>query len=60
MLLLPPNIGCVYLHGFLSSPDSKKAQELIQYFTDRKMKDQLLIPALDFEPANAIQQADLS
>ena len=56
MSVLPSHIGCVYLHGFLSSPDSKKAQELIQYFTDRKMKGQLLIPALDFEPANAIQQ----
>tara|TARA_B100000446_G_scaffold133172_1_gene125298 strand:- start:3333 stop:3947 length:615 start_codon:yes stop_codon:yes gene_type:complete len=57
MLVLPPYIGCVYLHGFLSSPDSKKAQELVQYFTQHNMQDQLLIPTLSFEPEEAIQQA---
>jgi len=56
MLVLPRHIGCVYLHGFLSSPDSKKAQELIQYFTDQDMNNQLRVPVLDFEPARAIQQ----
>lgn len=56
MSVLPSHIGCVYLHGFLSSPDSKKAQELIQYFIERNMNHQLLIPVLDFEPAVAIQQ----
>jgi predicted esterase YcpF (UPF0227 family) len=57
MLVLPSNIGCVYIHGFLSSPDSKKAQELLQYFTKRNMQQQLLIPTLDFEPKQAIKQA---
>jgi predicted esterase YcpF (UPF0227 family) len=57
MLVLPSNIGCVYLHGFLSSPNSKKAQELLQYFTKRNMQQQLLIPTLDFEPEQAIKQA---
>jgi predicted esterase YcpF (UPF0227 family) len=57
MLVLPPHIGCVYLHGFLSSPDSKKAQELVQYFKQHKMQDQLLVPTLSFEPQEAIQQA---
>jgi len=54
---LPSNIGCVYLHGFLSSLQSKKAQELIQYFADQKMSDQLCVPCLAFEPSTAIQQA---
>jgi predicted esterase YcpF (UPF0227 family) len=57
MLVLPSHIGCVYLHGFLSSPDSKKAQELIQYFTERNMQHQLIIPVLDFEPVQAVTQA---
>ena len=54
---LPRNIGCVYLHGFLSSPQSKKAQELIQYFADNDMSEQLRVPCLAFEPATAIEQA---
>jgi predicted esterase YcpF (UPF0227 family) len=57
MLVLPPYIGCVYLHGFLSSPDSKKAQELIQYFKNNNLQNQLRIPCLSFEPEQAIKQA---
>ena len=56
-MILPSNIACVYLHGFLSSPQSKKAQELIQFFTDHGLQKQLRVPALSFEPAVAIQQA---
>ena len=55
--MLPSHIACVYLHGFLSSPQSKKAQELIQFFTDHGLQKQLRVPALSFEPAVAIQQA---
>jgi len=54
---LPSNIGCVYLHGFLSSPQSKKAQDLIQYFSEHDMSEQLRVPCLAFEPSTAIQQA---
>ena len=57
MSALPSHIGCVYLHGFLSSPDSKKAQQLVQYFTTQNKQQQLLIPTLDFEPEQAIKQA---
>lgn len=57
MSVLSHHIGCVYLHGFLSSPDSQKAQQLAQYFTERNMQQQLLIPTLDFEPEQAIKQA---
>jgi predicted esterase YcpF (UPF0227 family) len=56
-MTLPSNIGCVYLHGFLSSPKSKKAQELIHFFDDNQMSGQLIVPILSFEPAEAIQQA---
>lgn len=57
MSVLSSHIGCVYLHGFLSSPDSQKAQQLVQYFAEHNMQHQLLIPTLDFEPERAITQA---
>jgi predicted esterase YcpF (UPF0227 family) len=56
-MILPSTIGCVYLHGFLSSPKSKKAQELIQFFEHHQMKEQLRVPTLPFAPAEAIKQA---
>jgi predicted esterase YcpF (UPF0227 family) len=56
-MILPCNIGCVYLHGFLSSPKSKKAQELIKFFADHQMQGQLCVPTLSFEPSVAIKQA---
>jgi predicted esterase YcpF (UPF0227 family) len=55
---LPSHIGCVYLHGFLSSPQSTKAQQLLHYFDDHNMATQLRVPCLGFEPAIAIQQAE--
>jgi len=54
---LPSHIGCVYLHGFLSSPASLKAQQLQTYFDQQGMSQQLMIPALAFEPSAAIEQA---
>lgn len=59
-MLLPPHIGCVYLHGFLSSPESKKAQELQHYFQQHAKAQQLVVPALSFEPKDAIEQARLA
>ncbi|MFC3679216.1 YqiA/YcfP family alpha/beta fold hydrolase [Bacterioplanoides pacificum] len=55
---LPSHIGCVYLHGFLSSPASTKAQQLMHYFEQSGMADQLRLPALAFEPQQAICQAE--
>lgn len=49
--------GCLYLHGFLSSPLSKKAQELTAYFRCHFRSASLSIPALDFSPQAAIEQA---
>lgn len=50
--------ACLYLHGFLSSPSSQKAQQLRCYFQQHLTDDELLIPALPFEPAAAIQMAE--
>ena len=55
---LSKNIGCLYLHGFLSSPDSLKAKQLQQYFNDRNCSWQISIPALPFEPEQAIAVAE--
>jgi hypothetical protein len=54
---LPKTIGCVYLHGYLSSPKSKKAQQLLSFFKDHHMASQLRVPCLAFEPEDAIRQA---
>lgn len=51
------SFACLYLHGFLSSPQSQKARELETYFRTHFNADQLSIPFLDFEPAIAIAQA---
>lgn len=51
------SFACLYLHGFLSSPLSKKAQQLSAYFAEHHPHTQLRIPALAFEPATAIEQA---
>lgn len=50
--------ACLYLHGFLSSPQSQKAQQLVSYFQQNLANDELVIPALPFEPAAAIQLAE--
>lgn len=49
--------ACLYLHGFLSSPLSKKAQQLKAYFEQHHPAAKLCIPTLAFEPSTAIKQA---
>lgn len=49
--------ACLYLHGFLSSPLSQKAQQLSAYFEEQYPTAKLSIPSLAFEPAVAIKQA---
>ena len=44
----------LYLHGFLSSPASVKAQQTSQYCVEHNIE--LHTPELHFEPAAAIQQ----
>lgn len=48
----------LYLHGFRSSPQSWKVQELQAAMQARGLADQLLVPALSWEPAAAIQQLE--
>lgn len=51
------SFGCLYLHGFLSSPQSRKAQQLIQFF-DTLPNAKLVVPSLPFEPKAAIAIAE--
>lgn len=52
-----PEIGCLYLHGFLSSPQSQKAQQLLRFYADYLTPGQLVLPTLPFAPAEAIALA---
>ena len=56
-MLIPPHTGFIYLHGFLSSPESLKAQQLIAFFESGHCSHQLMIPTLPFEPAQAYRMA---
>lgn len=48
---LPP---CLYLHGFLSAPQSGKAQETLHFYQQHQQAERLVIPALPFEPEAAM------
>lgn len=50
-------IGCLYLHGFLSSPQSLKAQQLVRFYETHLTAQQLSVPDLPFAPADAIEVA---
>ncbi len=54
------SLTVIYIHGFNSSPLSTKAQQLQTYFTQHKLAKeqswQLIIPALNYQPAVAIKQ----
>tara|TARA_R110000868_G_scaffold269680_2_gene529037 strand:+ start:22527 stop:23135 length:609 start_codon:yes stop_codon:yes gene_type:complete len=50
-------LGCLYLHGFLSSPQSLKAQETLAYFRRQGLESALRLPELPFAPADAITLA---
>ncbi|MDF1763753.1 MAG: esterase [Oleibacter sp.] len=47
------NSACLYLHGFLSSPASEKAQELIAHFEQHSELGSLHVPQLPFAPSEA-------
>lgn len=44
----------VYIHGFNSSPDSWKAQQLVRWFSERGAAARLHVPALPPEPRRAM------
>ena len=49
----------VYLHGFRSSPNSHKAQQLIKAMQQRGLSEEVACPALSPVPAEAIRQIEL-
>jgi hypothetical protein len=48
----------IYLHGFKSSPDALKAQEVAQYIADKNLSIDYLRPLISDMPDKAIQQLD--
>ncbi len=50
--------ACVYLHGFLSSSASHKAQQLRQWYDQQGDSERLATPDLAFAPSDAIAQAE--
>lgn len=52
------NSGCLYLHGFLSSPASEKAQQMMAFFRDHPQLGTLATPFIHFAPIDAIALAE--
>lgn len=50
--------ACLYLHGFLSSSASQKAQQLRQWYEQRGCAERLATPDLSFAPSDAIAEAE--
>jgi len=48
----------LYLHGFLSSPQSVKAQQTLDFIQQYAAIEDILIPALEAGPAQAVDQVD--
>ena len=46
----------LYLHGFLSSPQSKKAQQTLRYCKQRGMGENVLIPQMRHGPAQTMAE----
>lgn len=55
--LICPDTGYLYLHGFLSSSASTKAQQTIAFFADHNASSQLRTPDLSFDSQDAILEA---
>lgn len=52
------NSGCLYLHGFLSSPASEKAQQMLGLFEQHPELGEILTPELTHHPVDAIALAE--
>lgn len=50
--------GLIYIHGFISSPQSVKAQQLGQYIAEQYPSIHYMVPSLSNTPAAAFQQLD--
>lgn len=46
----------LYLHGFLSSPQSKKAQQTLHYCVQRGLGENVLIPQMRFGPMQTMAE----
>lgn len=60
-LIIPPalhNSGCLYLHGFLSSPASEKAQQMLTLFAEHPELGEIRTPELTHHPLAAIALAE--
>ena len=52
------NSGCLYLHGFLSSPASEKAQQMMTFFQDHPKLGTLSTPFMHLDPREAMALAE--
>ncbi|MCB1672646.1 MAG: YqiA/YcfP family alpha/beta fold hydrolase [Gammaproteobacteria bacterium] len=52
----PESGHVIYLHGFLSSPQSKKARQTVEYWRERGREELLLVPELQGGPADSVAQ----
>lgn len=50
--------GCLYLHGFLSSPASEKAQQMLALFDAHPELGEICAPFIHFDPQDAIALAE--
>ena len=53
-----PNAIFIYLHGFLSSPQSAKAQQLVQFIQSQNLPIDYRVPELLEEPHLALAEAE--
>ena len=54
--VLPPDVLLIYLHGFLSSPESEKAQQTLTFCKQQGFEDQILIPQMRHGPAQTASE----
>ena len=52
----PDDLFVIYLHGFLSSPASKKARQTIEYCQRQGKAERLIVPELTGGPAESVGQ----
>ena len=60
-MLIPASVqnsGCLYLHGFLSSPASEKAQQMMALFREHPELGSINAPFIHFAPQDAIALAE--
>ncbi|MFM1895349.1 MAG: hypothetical protein RLZZ385_423 [Pseudomonadota bacterium] len=46
----------IYLHGFLSSPQSNKARQVVRYCQDHGLDERLAVPALTGSPQHCVSE----